>query len=154
MSSNKFGYVGYQNNPEQSFYNNKGIFSVNEIYDLAQGNKWTNNQSYESVTAHDGGASELNNASASSYATFQVPKGYRATHVQVNGSSSSSTFDVYSCDITDNSATAQTSSPAVNTNQALTTAQAGEAGKYLSIKFTPGATRRTVLGAKITLERF
>ena len=114
----------------------------------------TNNQSYESVTAHDGGASELNNASASSYATFQVPKGYRATHVQVNGSSSSSTFDVYSCDITDNSATAQTSSPAVNTNQALTTAQAGEAGKYLSIKFTPGATRRTVLGAKITLERF
>ena len=52
MSSNKFGYVGYQNNPEQSFYNNKGIFSVNEIYDLAQENKWTNKQSYDLLVSY------------------------------------------------------------------------------------------------------
>ena len=41
MSSNKFGYVGYQNNPEQAFRSNSGIFSMNEIYDLDLQNKWT-----------------------------------------------------------------------------------------------------------------
>ena len=60
MSSNKFGYVGYQNNPEQSFYNNKGIFSVNEIYDLAQENKWTNKQSYDLLVSYTLSGTENN----------------------------------------------------------------------------------------------
>ena len=50
-------------------------------------------------------------------------------------------------------ATALTSSPAVNSNQALSTAFIGTPGKYLSIRFYAKATRRQVYGAKITLAR-
>lgn len=102
---------------------------------------------------NDGGGSEVNNSSASTYATFQVPIGYSATHVQVNGSSGSSTFDVYVGEVGNGTTTSLTSSPAVNTNQVLSAAQAGTIGKYISIKFTPGATRRSLYGAKITLDR-
>lgn len=38
--SNKFGYVGYQNNPEQSFTSSAGVFSVNEIYGLVREDKF------------------------------------------------------------------------------------------------------------------
>jgi hypothetical protein len=82
-----------------------------------------------------------------------VPKGYEATHVEVYGSSSSSTFNVYSCSVTNATTTALTSSPSVNSNQALSTAFLGEPSKYLSIRFNAGATRRQVYGAKITLAR-
>jgi hypothetical protein len=40
--SNKYGYVGAENIPVQSFGNNAGIFSANDIYDLTQEDKWTN----------------------------------------------------------------------------------------------------------------
>ena len=104
-------------------------------------------------TTTNGASSKIDNSAASSFATFQVPLGYRATHVQVNGSSSSSTFDVYECSVTNATATALTSSPAVNTNQALSSAHTGAVGEYISIKFTPGDRTRTIYGAKITLDR-
>lgn len=101
----------------------------------------------------NGGGVRVDLSSASLFATFQIPIGYEATHVKVYGSSSSSTFDVYACDVANNNNTAVTSSPSVNTNQALSSNQSGVAGKYLSIKFTPGSTSRDVYGAKITLAR-
>lgn len=104
-------------------------------------------------TTTNGSSSQIDNSSASLFATFQVPIGYKTTNVQVYGSSSSSTFDVYACNVANVTATALTSSPAVNTNQALSVDQIGAKGKYLSIKFTPGSTVRKVYGAKITLER-
>ena len=87
------------------------------------------------------------------YATFQVPIGYRATYVQVNAQNSASTFDVYECDVANATTTALTSSPAVNTNQLLSSAQQGSAGKYLTIKYTPGNRRRKLYGARIILSR-
>ena len=41
-TSNKYGYVGAENIPVQSFGNNAGIFSANDIYDLTRADKWTN----------------------------------------------------------------------------------------------------------------
>jgi hypothetical protein len=101
----------------------------------------------------NGATAQINNSAASLFASFQVPLGYQATHVQVYGSSTSSTFDVYLCNASDATVTSLTSSPSVGTNQALSTAQEGAQGRYLSIKFTPGSTSRTVYGAKITLAR-
>jgi hypothetical protein len=40
--TNKYGYVGAENIPSQSFGNNAGIFSANDIYDLTREDKWTN----------------------------------------------------------------------------------------------------------------
>jgi hypothetical protein len=37
--SNKYGYL---TDVPQSFGNNKGVFSVNEVYDLSKADKWTN----------------------------------------------------------------------------------------------------------------
>ena len=99
------------------------------------------------------GAGVRLDAVGSLHATFQVPLGYKATHVQVYGSSSSSTFDVYACDVTNNTNTALTNRPSVGTNQVLSSVATGSASKYLSIKFTPGATTRDVYGAKITLSK-
>ena len=132
--------------------------NVGNIYDLqayltAVDFCMTSSLSVTSATNSNGGSSDYNSASVASYATFQVPKGYEATHVQVYGSSSSSTFDVYACSVENNITTALTSSPAVNSNQALSTAFLGTPNKYISIKFTAGATRRQVYGAKITLAR-
>ncbi len=101
----------------------------------------------------NGGSAQINSSSDSMYATFQVPLGYQATHVQVNGNSSSSTFDVYGCSWANDVDTALTSSPSVNSNQALSSSQSGLAGRYISIKFTPGSSANRVYGAKITLER-
>ncbi len=101
----------------------------------------------------NGASAQIDSSISSLFATFQVPKGYEATHVQVYGSSSSSTFNVYACSVENGTATAITSSPSVNSNQALSTAFLGSPSKYLSIKFTPGATTRAVYGAKITLAR-
>ena len=132
--------------------------NVGNIYDLeayltAVDFCMTSSLSVTSATATNGGSSDYNSASVASYATFQVPKGYGATHVKVYGSSSSSTFDVYSCSVENATTTALTSSPAVNSNQILSTAFLGTPGKYLSIRFFAGATRRQVYGAKITLAR-
>ena len=101
----------------------------------------------------NGATAQVNSSLASLFATFQVPIGYEATHVQVNGSSTSSTFNVYACDVTNGTATSLTSSPSVGTDQALSSSQAGTLQKYLTIKFTPGSTTRSVYGAKITLAR-
>jgi len=101
----------------------------------------------------NGGSAQINSSSDSMYATFQVPLGYQATHVQVNGNSSSSTFDVYGCSWANDLDTSLTSSPSVNSNQALSSSQPGQAGRYLSIKFTPGSSANRVYGAKITLAR-
>jgi hypothetical protein len=101
----------------------------------------------------DGAASRVDSSLASTFATFQVPLGYQATHVLVSGSSTSSTFDVYESDCDSSSSTSLTSSPAVGTNTALSSASTGGSGKYIVIKFTPGATTRDVYGAKITLAR-
>ena len=113
----------------------------------------TSSGSNAGFSGTDGASSEVSSSSISQFATFQVPIGYEATHVQVNGSSSLSVFDVYACDVANATATALTSSPAVNTDQALSSAQSGTAGKYLSIRYKPGATRRSIYGAKITLAR-
>lgn len=113
----------------------------------------TNHGSHPGFSSSNGGSSEVSNGSLSQYATFQTPLGYRATRVQVYGQSSSSTFDVYACSVANAGATALTSSPSVNTNQALSTAHIGQVGKYISIKYTPGAIKRELYGAKITLER-
>jgi len=101
----------------------------------------------------DGAASRVDSSLASTFATFQVPLGYQATHVLVSGSSTSSTFDVYESDCDSSSSTSLTSSPSVGTNTALSSASTGGSGKYIVIKFTPGATTRDVYGAKITLAR-
>lgn len=101
----------------------------------------------------NGASAQVDSSVASLFATFQVPVGYNATHVLVSGSSTSSTFNVYACDVTNATNTALTSSPSVGTDQVLSSAQAGAAGKYLVIKFSPGATTRSVYGAKITLSR-
>lgn len=101
----------------------------------------------------NGAAVRVDSTTVGLLATFQIPIGYKATHVQVNGSSSSSTFDVYACDVANNTNTSLTSSPSVNTDQILSSAESGVAGKYLSIKFTAGSTTRDVYGAKITLQR-
>jgi len=113
----------------------------------------TSSGSNAGFSGTNGGSSEVSSSSISQFATFQIPIGYEATHVQVNGSSSSSVFDVYGCEVVNDTATALTSSPAVNTDQVLSTAQSGAAGKYLSIRYKPGATRRSLYGAKITLAR-
>lgn len=39
MSSNEFGYI--PQSPAQSFGNNKGIFTPNDIYDLTRAGKWS-----------------------------------------------------------------------------------------------------------------
>lgn len=144
--------VDFLNAAELRGSNIGNIFDL-EAYLTAVDFCMTTNGTYAGFTARNGGSSEVSSSSLSQYATFQVPLGYKATHVQVNGSSSSSTFDVYACSVTSQTATALTSSPAVNTNQSLSTQQVGGPGSYISIKFTPGATRRAVYGAKITLER-
>ena len=113
----------------------------------------SDNTSYPVYSRTNGGDSELNNSATSAFATFQVPLGYEATHVAVYGSSTSSTFDVYSCTVTTGTASSLTSSPSVGSNQSLSTAQSGVTGKYLTIKYSPGATGRKVYGAKITLAR-
>jgi len=99
----------------------------------------------------NGAASRVDSSLASTFATFQVPLGYQATHVLVSGSSTSSTFDVYSSSYNSGTATSLTSSPSVGTDTALSTPQTGTKGNYIVIKFTPGATTRDVYGAKITL---
>jgi len=113
----------------------------------------TNHGSHPGFSSRNGGSSEVSNGALSQYATFQVPLGYRAIRVAVYGNNSSSTFDVYVCLVTTNAATAVTSSPSVNTNQQLSSAVTGLAGSYLSIKYTPGAIKRELYGAKITLQR-
>ena len=132
---------------------NIGNIFDTEAYLTAVDFSMTTNGSYPAFTQNNGGSSEVGSASESMYATFQVPLGYNATHVQVNGNNSSSTFNVFACLVSDGTAIQLTSNPSVNSNQALSSAQSGLAGKYLSIKFTPGATGRTVYGAKITLQR-
>ena len=132
--------------------------NVGNIYDLeayltAVDFCMTSSLSVTSHTNSNGGSSDYDNASASSYATFQVPKGYEATHVQVYGSSSSSYFDVYACSVANNVTSAAVSNAAVNSNQALSIAFLGTPSKYLSIRFNARATRRQVYGAKITLAR-
>jgi hypothetical protein len=107
-----------------------------------------------SKSAHsrsDGAASRVDSSLASTFATFQVPLGYKATHVLVSGSSTSATFDVYSSSYNSGTSTSLTSSPAVGTDTALSSASIGGAGNYIVIKFTPGSTSRDVYGAKITL---
>lgn len=107
-----------------------------------------------SKSAHsrsNGAASRVDSSLASTFATFQVPLGYKATHVLVSGSSTSATFDVYSSSYNSGTSTSLTSSPAVGTDTALSTQQTGLKGNYIVIKFTPGSTSRDVYGAKITL---
>ncbi len=107
-----------------------------------------------SKSAHsrsNGAASRVDSSLASTFATFQVPLGYKATHVLVSGSSTSATFDVYSSSYNSGTSTSLTSSPAVGTDTALSTPQTGTKGNYIVIKFTPGSTSRDVYGAKITL---
>ncbi len=144
--------VDFLNAAELRGTNIGNIFDL-EAYLTAVDFTMASNGSYAGFTGRNGGSSEVSVSSLSQFATFQVPAGYQATHVQVNGQSSSSTFDVYACNVTTLTATALTSSPSVNTNQALSSAQSGVAGNYLSIKYTPGATRRAIYGAKITLQR-
>jgi len=144
--------VDFLNAAELRGSNIGNIFDT-EAYLTAVDFCMTTNETYPGYTQTNGGSSEVGEASESMYATFQVPLGYKATHVKVNGSNSSSTFNVFACLVSDTSATQLTSNPSVNSNQALSSAQSGLAGKYLSIKFTPGATGRKVYGAKITLQR-
>ncbi len=144
--------VDFLNAAELRGSNIGNIFDT-EAYLTAVDFCMTTNETYPGYTQTNGGSSEVGEASESMYATFQVPLGYKATHVKVNGSNSSSTFNVFACLVSDTSATQLTSNPSVNSNQALSSAQSGLAGKYLSIKFTPGATDRKVYGAKITLAR-
>ena len=144
--------VDFLNAAELRGTNIGNIFDL-EAYLTAVDFCMTDDRAKAGHTTTNGASSKIDNSTASSFATFQVPLGYRATHVQVNGSSSSSTFDVYECSVTNATATALTSSPAVNTNQSLSSQHTGGVGKYISIKFTPGDRTRTVYGAKITLER-
>ena len=144
--------VDFLNAAELRGSNIGNIFDL-EAYLTAVDFCMTDDRAKAGHTTTNGASSKIDNSTASSFATFQVPLGYRATHVQVNGSSSSSTFDVYECSVTNATATALTSSPAVNTNQSLSSQHTGGVGKYISIKFTPGDRTRTVYGAKITLER-
>jgi len=144
--------VDFLNAAELRGSNIGNIFDL-EAYLTAVDFSMTTHGSHPAFTQDNGGSSEVSNGNLSQYATFQVPLGYNATHVQVNGNNSSSTFDVYACLVSDGTASQLTSSPSVNSNQALSSVQSGLAGKYLSIKFTPGATGRTVYGAKITLQR-
>lgn len=144
--------VDFSNAAELRGTNIGSIFDTSAILTPVDFNITTHG-SHPAFTSTNGASSEVSNGTLSQYATFIIPIGYEATHVIVNGSSSSSTFNVYVCDISNATATALTSSPNIGTNQALSSAQSGAAGKYLSIQFTPGSTTKSVYGAKITLSR-
>ena len=51
MSTNEFGYI--PESPEQSFGNNKGIFTPTDIYDLTRADKYTNYGQLELIETKD-----------------------------------------------------------------------------------------------------
>ena len=82
----------------------------------------------------NGGYIADNNARGTYYAQKIIPKGYKATHVKLAGSSASDTFRVYSssCNVS-TAAVVATGNP--NTEEAFTTDVTGGSGTYVSIQW-------------------
>ena len=101
----------------------------------------------------NGGDVAVNSSTVKIMASFQVPIGYKAVSVTVYGDSTSSTFEVFKCEIDDATNASVSSSTNINGTATLTASQNGYAGRYWSVVVRLGSSSRNLRGAKVILAR-
>lgn len=112
------------------------------------------NSYYNVAMVDDGGKIKVTSSTLEAYAQYEVPNGYKATHVKLYGSDSENTVMVFEHSISTTTATLRTGVPAfVGTQHTLTTAIVGSSTTYLSVKWLPSATDDYLYGGYITLAK-
>jgi len=111
----------------------------------------TNNTTYSGFISNNGGRMGWGSTSYSHYATFQVPKGYKVTGVDLKGSANYSFF-LYASSWSSANATYKATGT-INTPLTLLSYQQliGNSGDYFMIKFTPSSYGNYIYGCKILL---
>ena len=109
-------------------------------------------QSYYNVAMVDnGGKIKVTSSSLEAYAQYEIPNGYKATHVKLYGNNSQNTMNVYEHSISTTTATSRTSGFAeVNTENNITDI-VGSNTTYMSVRWNPSATSDYLYGGYITL---
>jgi hypothetical protein len=111
-------------------------------------------QSYYNVAMVDnGGQIKVTSSSLEAYAQYEIPNGYKATHVKLYGSDSGNPMGVYEHSISTATASSRTSGmPFVNTENNITDI-VGSSTTYMSVKWVPSATNDYLYGGYITLAK-
>lgn len=111
----------------------------------------TNNTSYSGFISNNGGRMGWGSTSYSHYATFQVPKGYKVTGVDLKGSANYSFF-LYASTWSSGTATYKATGT-INTALTLLSYQQliGNSGDYFTIRFQPSSYGNYIYGCKILL---
>jgi hypothetical protein len=111
----------------------------------------TNNTSYSGFISNNGGRMGWGSTSYSHYATFQVPKGYKVTGVDLKGSANYSFF-LYASTWSSGTATYKATGT-INTALTLLSYQQliGNSGDYFTIRFQPSSYGNYIYGCKLLL---
>ena len=111
----------------------------------------TNNGYQQGWISNDGGRMGWSSISYNHYATFQVPKGYKVTGVDLKGSANYSFF-LYASSWSSANATYKATGT-INTPLTLLSYQQliGNSGDYFMIKFKPSSYGNYIYGCKILL---
>ena len=111
----------------------------------------TNNTTYSGFISNNGGRMGWGSTSYTHYATFQVPKGYNVTGIDLKGSANY-TFYVYASTWSSGTATYKVSGT-INTALTLLSYQQliGNSGDYFIIKFNPSTYGNYIYGCKLSL---
>jgi len=111
----------------------------------------TNNGYQQGWISNDGGRMGWSSISYNHYATFQVPKGYKVTSVDLKGSANYSFF-LYASSWSSANATYKATGT-INTQLSLLSYQQliGNSGDYFMIKFKPSSYGNYIYGCKILL---
>ena len=111
-------------------------------------------QSYYNVAMVDnGGKIKVTSSSLEAYAQYEIPNGYKATHVKLYGNDSLNTMNVYEHSISTTTATSRTSGFAVVNTENNITDIVGSNTTYMSVKWNPSATNDYLYGGYITLAK-
>ena len=111
----------------------------------------TNNTTYSGFISNNGGRMGWGSTSYTHYATFQVPKGYNVTGIDLKGSANY-TFYVYASTWSSGTATYKVSGT-INTALTLLSYQQliGNSGDYFTIRFQPSSYGNYIYGCKLLL---
>jgi len=111
----------------------------------------TNNGSQQGIISNDGGRMGWSSISYNHYATFQVPKGYKVTSVDLKGSANYNFF-VYASSWSSQYGIYKATGT-MNTQLSLLSYQQliGNSGDYFMIKFRPSGYGNYIYGCKILL---
>ena len=111
----------------------------------------TNNGYQQGWISNDGGRMGWSSISYNHYATFQVPKGYKVTSVDLKGSANYSFF-LYASSWSSANATYKATGT-INTQLSLLSYQQliGNSGDYFMIKFKPSSYGNYIYGCKLLL---